>query len=235
MAPRRLLIAAAVASLVAASLAATPLRAPLPPVPPRVDPHAFVARVDQPWFPLVPGTVFAYVEREAGETRDDTVTVTRATRVVDGVTCVVVHDRLTRNGRVLENTDDWYAQDRRGDLWYFGERTSEFHAGRTSTAGSWASGVRGARAGIAMPARPTPGRAYRQEYRRGVAEDCARIEAVGDTVVVPAGRFTGCVRTFEWSPLEHGHERKWYARGVGLVRAESSGGEVTELQSVIRP
>ena len=84
-------------------------------------------------------------------------------------------------------------------------------------------------------ARPVPGAPYRQEYRRGKAEDMAQVEAVSDPVSVPFGRFTGCVRTREWSPLERGSEKKWYARGVGFVRSRSEGGEVVGLISVTGP
>jgi hypothetical protein len=152
------------------------------------------------------------------------------------VTCVVVHDVLRRDGTVIEDTYDWYAQDDLGNVWYFGEDTKEFGAkGEVSTAGSWQAGVNGAQPGIVMPARPAVGPAYRQEYLAGQAEDMGQIFAVGDTVSVPYGSFTGCLRTREWSLLESGREIKWYAKGVGLVKSRSTSGELSELVEVTRP
>ncbi len=208
-----------------------------PPVyAPVIDPKNFVTTVDHPFFPLVPGTVLRSTEREGGRVRLDEMTVLHDTRVVLGVTCTVVHDVLKDGDRVVEDTDDWYAQDRQGNVWYFGEDTKEFSPrGRVSTAGSWSAGVNGGRPGIMMPALITPGRTYRQEYRPGVAEDMGQIVAVGESVTVPAGTYTGCVKTKDWSRLEAGYEFKWYARGIGCVRSESSSREISELRAVTKP
>ena len=152
-----------------------------------------------------------------------------------GVKCVVVHDTVTVGGKVLEETFDWYAQDKQGAVWYFGEATKEFKSGgRVSTEGSWEAGVKGAQPGIAMPAHPKAGEPYRQEFLSGVAEDMGQVVAVGETVTVPAGTYKDCVKTKDWSMLESGHEHKWYAKGVGVVRTESSSGEVATLISVAK-
>lgn len=198
---------------------------------PRIDPADFVDRVDHPYFPLRPGTTWRFIERHGPGRSEITTTVTDETRTILGVRCVVVHDRETRGGRLVEDTRDWYAQDRRGNVWYFGEDTRAFRRdGSSTTEGSWQAGVRGARPGIAMPAHPAPGSpAYRQEFLPGEAEDMAQVVAVGASARTPGGRWTDCVVTKEWSPLERGSERKWYARGYGLVRAESDGGTITEL------
>ena len=103
------------------------------------------------------------------------------------------------------------------------------------TGGSWEAGVAGAEPGVLMPAPVKSGPEYRQEYSPGVAEDMGRIEAVGDTVQVPAGRYTGCVRTRDWSRIESGVEHKWYARGVGFVKSRAGDDETCELLSVKRP
>jgi hypothetical protein len=217
-------------TLSAGVLAAPPQATPVP----RLDPGAFpmVPRVSNPFFPLTPGVVFVYRVREGRTESLDSMSVTRATRRIGGVTAIVVHDRERRAGRIVEDTDDWYAQDTSGTVWYLGEATTSFEGKRPNTSGSWEHGVAGATAGIIMPAHPTPGAAYRQEYRRGVAEDMGRVVRVADTASVPARRFTDCISTEDWSPLEPGvRERKTYCRGVGLVRTLTIAGghEVAEL------
>jgi len=153
-----------------------------------------------------------------------------------GVTCVVVHDQLTQQGVLKEETLDWYAQDKQGNVWYFGEATKEFRAhGKVSTEGSWEAGVEGSQPGIIMKGQPVAGEPYRQEYDKGEAEDMGQVVAVDDSVTVPFGSFTGCVRTREWSMLEPGTEKKWYAKGIGVVRTESTTKEVSTLVSVTRP
>jgi hypothetical protein len=206
------------------------------PYRPDIDPADFRSTVDNPWFPLVPGTTFRYDERVGARHARDVVTVTSERKTILGVACTVVHDVVRSKGAVLEDTWDWYGQDRQGNVWYFGEDTRERHAsGKWSAAGSWEAGVDGAQPGIVMVADPRPGPAYRQEYRAGKAEDMGQVEALGDSVIVPCGRYTGCVRTREWSKIESGSERKWYARNVGFVRSESTDHEISVLESVTRP
>jgi hypothetical protein len=205
------------------------------PYRPQIDPADFTHVITNPWFPLVPGTTATFLEKDLRETRENKITVTRDTKIVMGVRCVVVRDIVTLDGRIVEETYEWYAQDRQGAVWYFGEATREYKVGgRVSTLGSWEAGVNGALPGIAMPAQPRVGERYRQEYAANEAEDIGQIAALGETVTVPAGTFTGCVRTREWSMLESGTSKKWYARGVGLVRAESTDREVSTLLSITR-
>jgi hypothetical protein len=152
-----------------------------------------------------------------------------------GVRCVVVHDVVKRNGRVAEDTYDWYAQDRDGNVWYFGEDTKEISAGgRVSTKGSWVGGVNNAQPGIIMPGNPKPGEPYRQEYAPGEAEDMGQVVSVGEAVTVPFGTFKDTVKTKDYSLLEAGNEHKWYARGVGFVRSTATGGDTSELISMTR-
>ena len=203
---------------------------------PKIDPANFTAGVvDNPFFPLRPGTVFHYAEKNRNKVNDNEVTVTKATKVILGVTCVVVHDTLKdKKGTLIEDTLDWYAQDRDGNVWYFGEDTKEYDdKGNAHTKGSWEAGVKGAQPGIIMPAHAKAGGAkYRQEYLKGEAEDNGQVVATNDKVNVPAGKYTGCIRTKEWSDLESGSEKKWYAKGIGFVRSESKDGGVVELVSV---
>src|SRR5262249_53856427 len=148
------------------------------------------------------------------------------TKTILGVTCAVVHDVVKDGDQVLEDTYDWYAQDLAGNVWYFGEDTKEYSPkGHVSTEGSWEAGVGKAQPGIFMPANPTPGPPYRQESSPGHAEDMGQVVATNQSVRVPAGAYAGCVRTKDWSLLEAGHDFKWYAKGVGLVRSESAARE----------
>ena len=201
------------------------------PYRPTIDPSNFSSVVNNPYFPLVPGTTEIFSEKDGGDTLESTVTVTHDTKTIMGVKCVVVHDIVTEEGELQEDTYDWYAQDKEGTVWYFGEATKEFKGGgRVSTEGSWEAGVNG-QPGIIMPAHPAPGLPYRQEYSPDNAEDMGQVVALGETVTVPLGSFTGCVRTKEWSLLESGSEKKWYAKGIGVIRVESTGGEVMTLVS----
>ena len=202
---------------------------------PKIDPANFQARVDNPYYPLTPGTTYKYRETVLGETSEDVITVTHETKMIMGVPCVVVHNVVTKNGARVEDTFDWIAQDKQGTVWYFGKDTKEISpGGAVTTLGSWEAGVGGAQPGILMPANPMPSEPYRRAYRFGVAEDMGQIAALGESVTVPAGTFTDCTRTLEWSLLEPGSGKKWYARGVGVVREESTAGEVTELLSITR-
>jgi hypothetical protein len=203
---------------------------------PRIDPAEFVSKVDNPYFPLVPGTRFVYHEIEDGKTTVNEVRVLPETKVIMGVTCTVVHDVVKDGDRVKEDTYDWYAQDKQGNVWYFGEDTREFlDKGIIRTEGSWEAGVDRNQPGILMPDHPAPGAPYRQEYGPGHAEDMGQVVALNETVKVPFGSFSGCVRTKEWSLLEAGTDKKWYAKGVGFIREEAANKAIVTLVSVTQP
>ena len=199
---------------------------------PQIHASEFKSVVDNPYYPLVPGTVLKYAETDKGEVKEDTVTVTKDTKTVMGVPCVVVHDVVTKKGRVAEDTYDWLSQRDDGSVWYFGEDTKEYKKNGVDTEGSWEAGVGPNRPGIIMPGHPTPGKPFRQEYGPGHAEDMGQVIAVHETVAVPYGTFKECVRTKEWSLLEAGHEKKWYAKDIGVVRTESTSKEIVTLISV---
>jgi hypothetical protein len=210
------------------------------PINARFDPASFKGGpIDNPFFPLKPGTVYVYEVRDGGDVEVDSVTVTSETKRVAGVTAVVVHDRARRNGTLIEDTFDWYAQDTTGTVWYLGEDTKAYKLGRiASSSGSWEAGVKGAQAGIIMLANPRPGVTYRQEYRQGVAEDMGKVVSVGDSVTVPTGRYTKCLTTEDWSPLEPKvREHKTYCPGVGVVleRTIAGGSERSELVAIRNP
>jgi len=198
----------------------------MPPAP------SFSAHVDNPWFPLVPGSRYAYTGVKDGKPSRDLVIVTHQKKRIEGVPCVVVHDRLYLSGYLGERTTDWYTQDSRGNVWYFGESTVELdaHGHVTSAAGTWMAGVKGAQPGIYMPANPRVGMSGRQEYYKGQAEDHFKVIGLFHTVLGAGVRNT--LLTQEWSPLEPGVlDHKMYVRAVGTVleQTERGGNERNEL------
>lgn len=198
-----------------------------------LDPADFTTTITNPYWPMKPGNRWVYRETDSQGTRQRVVvTVTdRMKEIANGVTARVVHDRVTENGKPVEVTDDWYAQDRAGNVWYLGEATTEYENGKPfSTAGSFEAGVDGAQAGVIMPAHPRPGLRYRQEYLKGEAEDEARIVSLREKAEVPAGYYRRVLMTRDVNPLSPKIlEFKFYARGVGPVLAVSvSGGSDRE-------
>jgi len=202
------------------------------------DPDDFVAEIDNPFLGFERGRTFTY-EAETDEGLETIVVeVTHETKTILGVATTVVRDRVFLNDELIEDTFDWYAQDQEGNVWYFGEDTTEFENGEpVSTEGSWEAGVDGALPGIIMLAEPKPGMKYRQEFAVGVAEDMAQVKSLKAEVEVPFGPFEDCLETKEWTPLSPGgSERKIYAPGVGLVLELSTNGlgqqRRTELVSI---
>ena len=213
-----------------AVLATTWLAAPAPAT---ADPADFTTRIDNPYWPMRPGSRWVYRETDSeGARQRVVVTVTRRTKLIaNGVTARIVRDVVTERGRPVEVTDDYYAQDMKGNIWYLGEATTEYEDGKpVSTEGSFEAGVDGARAGIIMPARPRPGLSYREEYYRGHAEDKASIVSLREQAEVPFGHFRPVLMTRNVNPLSpRTLEFKFYARGVGPVLALSvSGGSDRE-------
>ena len=194
-----------------------------------LNPADFTVAIDNPYWPMSPGTRWVYRETEgAGKVKRVVVTVTdRTKRVADGIEARVVHDVATTRGRPVEVTDDWYAQDSAGNLWYLGEKTAEYENGKVaSTAGSWQAGVDGAQPGVIMPARPQTGQAYRQEYYAGEAEDSAKVLSTDEQVQVPLGHFGDAILTKEVTPLEPSVvEYKLYGPNVGPALALDVSGE----------
>jgi uncharacterized membrane protein YkoI len=215
----------------------TPVVAQEEPYAPVIDPANFVEGIDHPYFSLTPGTTWVYEgETELGLERIE-VSVLPTTKLILGVVCTVVRDTVWLDGLLVEDTYDWYAQDRDGSVWYMGEETREYEDGVVvSTAGAWEAGVDGAQPGIIMEAEPQIGDSYRQEYYAGEAEDMAAVISLSDSASVSFGDFDHLVVTEEWTPLEPGvAEHKYYAQGVGLVLevvVEGGSGQV-ELVDVL--
>lgn len=225
------------AAVAGAALALSPASAlaalPQDDEPVTLDPADFSTTIDNPYWPMRPGTRWVYRETDAdGDRKRVVVTVAKRTRrIANGITARVVHDRVTEGGRLVEDTFDWYAQDREGNVWYLGEDTREYENGRLkSRHGSFEAGKDGAQPGIAMPANPVPGMTYRQEYYAGRAEDKARVVSLRERVEVPRGYYRNVLMTRDVNPLEpRVLEFKFYARGVGPVLAISvSGGSDRE-------
>lgn len=178
------------------------------------------ARVDNPWLPLKPGTIAVYTGVKDRLSAVDVFKVTHKTQVIDGVRCVVIDDRLYLAGRLAERTTDWYAQDRAGNVWYFGEATEELNPNGTikGTAGSFQAGKSGARQGIFMPANPRIGATGQQEFSKGNAEDHFKILSLSAHISTPGGSSRHALLTQETTPLEPGVlDHKTYIRGIGTV------------------
>jgi hypothetical protein len=187
---------------------------------PQIDPAKFVSRIDNPYLPFKPGTTLRYRGvAENGKTPQlDTETVTRQTKRIMGVECTVVRDTVSSRGKPVERTDDWYAQDGQGNVWYFGEDARDFQNGRfVKASDSWQAGIDGAQPGVIMEAHPKPGDAYRQEYYPGHAVDQAKV--LGHAAVkVPFRSFSKALVTVEKSALEAGvREKKFNVAGIGVV------------------
>jgi hypothetical protein len=203
--------------------------------PETLRPADFVREVTNPSFPLKPGSVWHYKGLKEGVKTTDVVTATHRTKKILGVTTTVVHDVVSVNDRPEEVTDDFYAQDHHGNVWYFGEETEELNAqGKpTSTEGSFEAGVEGARPGVLIPGRPKVGLVGRQEFLRGEAEDHFRVLDLKASVSVPFVSTRRALRTREWTPLEPATvDNKYYVRGVGTVREVAVKGPVEKLELV---
>jgi len=245
----RALAALALGGLVAALVAAGPANvlavnggACSRPYPLTIDPADFSDAngnpnaIDNPYFPLVPGTTFTYDGIKDGAPLHDVMTVTGDTRSIMGVTVTVVRDTNSSEGVLLEDTFDWYAQDDAGSVWYFGEDTTEFNPDGTidTKFGSWEAGQGPNLPGILMQAHPRSGKTYRQEFGPGIAIDMATVLSVHQHVTVPAGAYRNVVLTKEYSCIEKGVDHKFYVPGVGLAaeQALANGREFIKLVSV---
>jgi hypothetical protein len=204
---------------------------------PVIDPANFIRKINNPFFPLTPGTVYTYRGLTSAGEELNTVEVTRSTRVIMGVTCVEVIDTVFVNNSLEELTLDWYAQDKQGNVWYFGEDSRSFRRSASQYGRPWLAGVNGALPGIIMEANPQVGDVYRQEFLRHEAEDMAEVLSLHGVADVPYGFFEGCLVTKDYSLLNSKFvENKWYARGIGFVKETmvKGGTDIVELVSITR-
>ena len=214
----------AVAAILTTSAATTSVSAPTG----NPDPGQFKHPQDNPFFPLTSGLVTRLRGTDDDERFSETVKVTNRTRTIIGVEATVFRDVVRRpDGSIAEATDDWYAADNDGNVWYLGEDTATYdeNGNLESREGSWEAGVHGAEAGIIMPADPQPGDADRMEFDKGNAEDQAWVVQRLPFVDTLGGRYDDIVRTFEWSRLEPKViSMKFYARGLGIVEERDVAG-----------
>ena len=187
------------------------------PYDPVINPANFSAAITNRLLPLTPGTTFVY----ESPTEINEVVVTSNTKQILGATCLEVHDtvKLKPSSDLTEDTLDWFCQDTAGNVWYFGENTKQLEGGLiVGLEGAWTAGVDGAKPGIAMKANPAVGDVYRQEFLLGVAEDIGEVLSLTESVTVPFGSFTNCLKTKDTSPLEpDAIEHKFYCLDIGLV------------------
>jgi hypothetical protein len=206
--------------------------------PVHLNPADFSANIDNKRWPMKVGSKWVYrvVDTATGEAVRDVIRVTDETKMIaDGIEARVVSDVVTDHGKPVEVTKDWYAQDSKGNVWYFGEDTVSFENGQPSDAGSWEAGVDGAMPGVALPAKPKVGMTYREEYSKGVAEDQSRVLALDAQAEVPAGHFKHVLMTEDFSPIEPDvSEIKFYAKGSGqaVLAIDVSGG--TDMEQLIK-
>jgi hypothetical protein len=188
---------------------------------PDIDPANFVDKVDNKYFPLEPGTTFVYEGKDEEGFERTEVSVTNDTKKIMGVECTVLRDRVWIDGELVEDTFDWHAQDKEGNVWYFGENSREIENGKVvSTEGSWEAGVDGAKPGILIQGDPKVGETYRQEYYPGAAEDKGKVLSLDESATVPYGSFDHLQMTKDWNPLEPaaGVAHKYYAPGIGKLQ-----------------
>lgn len=210
--------------------------APQPGYGPRVQPAAFSTNITNPYFSLPVGRKLVYEGNAKGGRERIEILITGETKQIMGVETLVYWDRVYLNGSLIEETKDYLAQDAEGNVWYFGEDVNDYQNGRiVGHSGAWIAGRDGARPGIWVKANPQVGDSYRQEYYRGVAEDMADVVSVNETVEVPYGTFTNCLKTFDWTPLNpNSKAHKYYCPQVGntVVEEDLATGEKVELIDV---
>jgi hypothetical protein len=189
--------------------------------PVKLDPAEFTTKIDNPYWPMSPGSKWVYSETDTQGTRENAVVeVTNKTKTIaNGIEARVIRDTVSENGTPVEITDDWYAQDSAGNIWYLGEYVTNYNDGKVvDHAGSFEAGVDGGQAGIALPANPKPGMSYRQEYYKGVAEDNGEVLSTEEMVQVPFGQFEEALLTKDTITIEPNVlEYKLYAKGIGPV------------------
>ena len=203
--------------------------------------------IDNPYLPMVVGTTQIYRAEGKDGCEESHVTVTSATKVIAGVTARVVHDEAFEDEEcdgslvLVERTDDWFAQDDAGNVWYMGEATEDCEGPSNCEPGpgAWEAGKNGAKAGIIMLAARRPGDQYYQEIAPGIAEDQAKVIGVSTKVrltrddAYPPGEWSNCLKTKEWTQLEPGHvEHKYYCRNVGLVAVDELHGGTLRFELV---
>ncbi len=199
--------------------------------PHKLDPGDFVSAVDNPYFPLKPGTRWSYRGSDKEGTKSTSeVTVPGRTRKVAGITATALVDRSTEDGKLLEVATEWYAQDKDGNVWYLGEDVKDLEVGETTSS---LVGQDPLQPGVTMLGKPIPGSCHRLSYEKGESADRLNVLSASRRVSVPAGRYTKVVQLKQTTPLEPDLiEYRYYARGVGLVLVQAQSGERERVELV---
>ena len=205
--------------------------------PVHLKPAEFSANITNRQWPMTVGSRWVYrvIDYSDRSVKHQVIRVTQHTKMIaDGIRARVISDIVTSHGKPSEVTKEWYAQDRRGNVWYFGEHTIAYVNGHPRDNGTWQAGIDGAMPGVALPAAPHVGCSYREEFSRGVAEDQSRVLAQDAQAEVPAGHFTHALMTEDFSPIEPTvSEIKYYASGSGqaVLAVDVSGG--TDIEQLV--
>ncbi|WP_240987222.1 hypothetical protein [Arthrobacter sp. Soil736] len=207
---------------------------------PQIDPADFTTKITNKYFALPVGKKLTYETTQQGRvTERIEIEILQETMTIEGVETVVYLDKEYKNGHLVEETRDYLAQHRNGDVWYFGEDVNNYWNGMLlHHSGSFLHGKDGAKAGIWMKAEQRVGDSYRQEFYVGQAEDMRDIVATGETVSTKTGTYTDCVKVYDWTPLEkNSREHKYHCPQVGsLVLTEDlETGSRSELVNVVLP
>jgi len=207
---------------------------------PEIDPANFSNVVDNPYFPLLPGTKWVYEGMTEDGLERVEIEVLSDTREVMGVPVVVFQDFVYLDGELIEETWDWFSQDSEGNVWYFGEETYELEDGeRINASGAWEAGVDGAQPGIVMFADPAAhvGETYRLEYYQGEAEDMAELLSTSESLAIDLGSFENVVQTYDFTPLDpEAQEHKFYAEGIGVIQeVDLTTGDTVDLIEFTEP
>jgi hypothetical protein len=209
-----------------------------------INPADFQVKIDNPRFPLssLGPRVYEGEERDPDtnaliKTRVES-TVLPPTDTVDGVEVTVLNEKDYQNGELVESTLDYFAQHRNGDVYYFGERVDLYEGGQiVSHEGQWLAGEGNNQPGVAMPAHPTVGQKFNQENAPGIAEDQLTVLSLTESITVPAGSFTGCLKVADFNPLDNETEHKWFCPGAGMVHEEFTAGhlDLISVESATSP
>lgn len=202
-------------ALLAAMLSATPALAGAPATAPTQAAH-YASVIDNPWYPLKPGTILIYKGTKDEKRAEREFEVTANTKTVAGVACLIAEDRVALGGRPAEKTIGYYAQDQDGNVWYFGEESQELDKkGKVTKTEGWLAGVDGATPSLIMAAHPEPGDRYIHPYTNGNTE----VLTLAAKVEVPYGAFTDALQIKDWNPEETDTlSHKFYLKGVGEIR-----------------
>lgn len=201
-------------------------------------PNDLSATVDNPYFPLEPGTSRRYEGQEVDPDTGETVALRVQEHVspvpdeIAGAPVTTLEVQEYEDGQLTETTSDYHAQGADGTVYYLGEHVNMYEDGQlVGHEGTWIAGEGANQAGEFMPAEPRVGDRFEQEQAPGLAQDISTVVAIDLTLETPVGTFSGCIKTQDLNPLDQAIEHKYYCPEVGLVREENADGSL-DLVSV---